>query len=75
MQSERPSARGPAEQIQCAPSGGLDSDLHGRDETARLPNPQRRKRAETGGKDQASFSDSVPVASRWIGLTFAGCTL
>lgn len=74
MKPERPPARGAAEQIQCAPSGGLDSDLHGRNETARVPNSQRRKGAETGGKDQASFSDSAPVASRWIGRTFAGCT-
>lgn len=74
MQSERPSARGAAEQIQCAPSGGFGFDLHERDEIARVTYPQRRKRAETGGKDQASFSDSTPVASRWIGRTLTGCT-
>lgn len=33
---------------------------------------RRRKGAETGGNDQASFSDSAPVASSWIGRTLAG---
>lgn len=34
----------------------------------------RRKGAETGGKDQASFSDSAPDDTRWIGRTLAGWT-
>jgi hypothetical protein len=33
---------------------------------------RRRKGAETGGNDQASFSDSAPVASSRIDRTLAG---